>query len=83
MRTWFSPAVCVETEIPGCSYAVTSVEKAAELLLAWPEADRGPAWRAAVAACAAAIAGDMTPAEARAAFLEAARAAGRLLMPAA
>jgi hypothetical protein len=83
MRTWFSPAVCVETEIPGCSYAVTSVEKAAELLLAWPEADRGPAWRAAVEACAAAIAGRKTPSAARAAFVEAVRAAERLLIPAA
>jgi hypothetical protein len=80
-RTWFSPAVCVESEVPGLSHAVTSVEKAAELLLEWPQAARGPEWRRAVAACAAAVKGKLPAGEARIAFLAAARAAERLLSP--
>lgn len=76
-RTWFSPPVCVETERPGVSYAVTSVERAAELLLEWPE--RGPEWRRAVEACAAAMKGERPASDARSAFIDAARAADRLL----
>lgn len=76
-RTWFYPAVCVETEKPGQSYAVTSVEMAAQLLLGWPE--RGPEWREAVEACAAAMNGTRPVSEARSAFIAAARAADRLL----
>lgn len=76
-RTWFSPAVIVESERPGQSFAVTSVEKAAELLLEWSE--RGPEWRLAVEACAAAIKGEGAASAARAAFIDAAKAADRLL----
>jgi hypothetical protein len=78
-RTWFSPAVRIESEVPGLSHAVTSVETAAELLLAWPEGARGPEWRRAVEACAAAIEGTLPAGGARGAFLAAARAAERLL----
>lgn len=77
MRTWFHPPVHVESVRPGVSYAVTSVEKAAELLLEWPE--RGPEWREAVAACAAAMKGKKSPSDARQAFLNAAIAADRLV----
>lgn len=76
-RTWFSPAVTVETEQPGQCYAVTSVEKAAELLLDWP--NEGPEWRRAVEACTAARQGEEPASAARSAFLAAARAAGRLI----
>jgi hypothetical protein len=78
-RTWFSPPVCVESERPGVAYAVTSAERAAALLQEWPE--RGPEWRRAVKACAAAIAGTKPAVDARSAFLAAARAADRLLNP--
>jgi glycine/D-amino acid oxidase-like deaminating enzyme len=76
-RHWFGPAVSVETAKPGQPCAVNSVEKAAEQLFAWP--DRGPEWRKAVDSCADALTGHLSPAQVRAAFLVAARAAGRLI----
>jgi hypothetical protein len=76
-RHWFSPAVSVETAKPGQPCAVNSVEKAAEQLFAWP--DRGPEWREAVDSCADALTGQISVAQVRAAFLVAARAAGRLI----
>ncbi|CAN7620599.1 DUF982 domain-containing protein [Bosea sp. LjRoot237] len=76
-RHRFSPAVSVETARHGKCCAVNSVEKAAEQLLEWPE--HGPEWRQAIAACADAMTGEMSAAEARSAFLDAAKAAGRLL----
>lgn len=76
-RRWFSPAVFVESERPGQSYAVTSVEMAAAMLREWPV--RGRAWRNAVEICAAASKGAATPDQARRAFAAAARGAGRLL----
>ncbi len=76
-RTWFSPAVFVESDRPGQSYAVTSLEMAAAMLREWPV--RGRAWRKAVEVCAAASKGAATADEARRAFAAAAKAAGRLL----
>jgi hypothetical protein len=75
-RHRFSPAVSVETN-PGQPCAVNSVEKAAEQLFAWP--DRGPEWREAVDSCADALTGRISVARVRAAFLAAAKAAGRLI----
>jgi len=76
-RHGFSPAVSVETAKAGRSCAVNSVEKAAEQLLEWPE--HGPEWRKAVAACADAMTGQGSAVDTRTAFIDAARAAGRLL----
>lgn len=76
-RTWFNPAVTIETERPGQCYAVTSVERAAELLLDWP--NDGPEWRRAVEVCTAALQGEEPASAARSAFLAAAKAAGRLI----
>jgi hypothetical protein len=75
---WFSPPVYVEIDSDGHSYAVTSVEKAAELLSAWPE--RSNEWEEAFRACAAAIHGKATADEARIAFERAAAAANRLIL---
>ncbi|WID98412.1 DUF982 domain-containing protein [Bosea vestrisii] len=75
---WFSSAVYVETDRAGTSCAVTSVEKAAELLMVWPE--RGNEWEEAFRACAAAIHGKGTAVEARSAFEKAAAAANRLIL---
>jgi hypothetical protein len=77
VRTWFHPPVSVEMDRAGRSFAVNSVERAAEMLLQWPE--HGPEWRRAVAACAAALKGKRPVAEARSAFLDAAKAADRLI----
>jgi len=54
---------------------ISSVERAAEQLLAWEK--HGPKWRAAVAACTAALKGDGTVDEAGVAFLDAAKESGR------
>lgn len=75
---WFSSPVYVETDRAGCSYAVTSVEKAAELLMAWPE--RSNEWEEAFRACAAAVHGKKSADEARIAFEKAAAAANRLIL---
>lgn len=72
----FNPAIRVEPGRPGRSCIVTTVEQAAELLLAWPP--HGPEWRQALKACAEAIEGKRAPSEARSAFLAAAKAADRL-----
>lgn len=76
-RHWFAPAVSIETKRPGQSCAVNSVELAAEQLLEWPE--HGPEWFKAVAACADALTGEMSASKARSAFVDAARAADRLI----
>jgi hypothetical protein len=76
-RHWFNPAVSVETAKIGQACAVNSVEKAAEQLFDWP--DRGPEWYRAVDCCADALMNRISVAEVRRAFLEAARAAGRLV----
>ena len=76
-RVWFKPPVTVMTEKPGLSIAISSVERAAEQLLKWPE--RGPNWHAAAAACMAALNGTGPPEQARSAFVEAARESGMLL----
>lgn len=76
---WFAPPVTVETDKAGVSYAVTSVEKAAEFLMSWRDDDPGPAWRLAAAVCMRAMSGEATPAEARAAFEAAAKEVGKLL----
>jgi hypothetical protein len=77
-RHWFDPAVTVESAQPGVSYAVSSVEQAADQLLEWPE-HHGPEWREAAAACADALAEVGSADEARAAFIAAAKAADRLI----
>jgi len=78
-RHWFGPAVCVETAKTGQPCAVNTVEKAAEHLFAW--SDRGPEWHTAVDCCAEALTGRMPVAQVRAAFVDAARVAGRLVDP--
>lgn len=70
-RHWFEPPVSVRSEKPGVTIIISSVERAAEQLLTW--SDRGSKWRAAAAACMAALNGTGTPSEARAAFVEAAK----------
>lgn len=76
-RLWFSPPVHVSSEKPGMTIVISSVERAAEQLLAW--GDHGPKWRAAVAACTAALKGEGTVDEVREAFLDAAKESGRWL----
>jgi agmatine/peptidylarginine deiminase len=77
-RHWFNPAVYVESNGAGRFYAVTSAEKAAELLMAWPE--RSNEWEEAFRACAAAVHGKRSADEARIAFERAAAAANRLIL---
>ncbi|WP_436149938.1 DUF982 domain-containing protein [Bosea sp. LjRoot90] len=76
-RHWFSPPVAIETSRPGQFLAVTSVEQAARQLLQWPA--HGPEWRGAVSACAEALSGKKPASDARSAFVEAAKAADRLI----
>ncbi|WP_126116412.1 MULTISPECIES: DUF982 domain-containing protein [unclassified Bosea (in: a-proteobacteria)] len=78
---WFGPAVRVETANPGQPSIVNSVEKAAEQLFGWSV--RGPEWHRAVDCCAEALTGHMPAAQVRAAFIDAAVAAGRLVDPSA
>lgn len=76
-RLWFDPPVSVEGEFPSVVIAVSSVERAAELLLSWGE--QGPKWRAAVQVCMDAISGAGTAIQARDAFVAAAEEAGKLI----
>lgn len=78
-RIWFQPPVKVATSSPGLTVQVRSVERAANALLDWPEADRGPKWQLAAAVCMSALKGEASPEEARAAFEEAARESGKLI----
>jgi hypothetical protein len=55
---------------------VKSVRGASEVMIDWPHARRGPQYHATVDALEAALAGKMSAAEARAAFLAFARHAG-------
>lgn len=75
---WFSPAVDVETDDAGRFYAITSVEKAHELLMVWSERDAD--WDEAFRTCAAALHGKKSADEARIAFERAAAAANRLIL---
>lgn len=77
---WFNPAVIIQADKPGTSYAVINVEKAGECLLAWKASGAGPKWVDAVRACMAAIKGDGTADDAREAFEEAAQECGRLIV---
>lgn len=77
-RHWFNPAVYVESSGAGRFHAVTSSERAAELLMAWPE--RSNEWEEAFRACAAAVHGKRSADEARIAFERAAAAANRLIL---
>lgn len=74
---WFHPPVRVELDRVGHSFAVSSVEKATELLLKWSRDTEER--RLALATCAAAIKGEVDPDAARAAFEAAAKADGRLM----
>lgn len=76
-RLWFDPPVSVMSARPGVVVAVSSVERASELLLSWRE--HGPKWRAAVQASMDAISGAGTAGQAREAFIAAAAEAGRLV----
>ncbi len=76
---WFDPPVYVETDKVGRSFAVSNVEKAAEMLLSWRDDSDRKEWRFAVAACMAALKDEVAAVEARDAFEAAARAARRLL----
>lgn len=76
---WFSPPVNIVTDKAGVSYAVTSVERAAEFLLGWRDRGEAPEWRLAIATCMAAIRGEVEVEQARAAFEAEAQAGGRLL----
>lgn len=76
-RLWFYPPVSVTTDKPGLTIGVSSVERAAEQLLAWEA--RGPKWRSAVSACMDALSGKGTPDQARAAFVDAAKESGMWL----
>ncbi|WP_082613880.1 DUF982 domain-containing protein [Bosea sp. Root483D1] len=71
----FSPPVRIGPTRDGRLHAVKSVQKAAQLLFAWPP--HGPEWRVALKACAEAIDGQKPPSEARDAFLAAAKAANK------
>lgn len=80
----FHPPVLLQTDRPGQSFAVSNVEKAAELLLEWHR--RELSWRAAVVACMTAMRPDLPNEQAelaanraRAAFAKAARDAGILI----
>ncbi|MGX1786106.1 DUF982 domain-containing protein [Bosea sp. NPDC055332] len=77
-RHWFNPAVYVEADRAGRLYAVTSAEKAVELLVDWPE--RSAEWEEAFRTCAEVIGGKKTTDEARIAFEKAAAAANRLIL---
>lgn len=75
-RLWFDPPVSVEGDRPSLIIVISTVERAAEVLLNWGE--RGPKWRAAVQACMDAMSGAGTADKAREAFIEAAEENGRL-----
>ncbi|MDX8529127.1 DUF982 domain-containing protein [Mesorhizobium sp. MSK_1335] len=81
MRThgtlWFAPPVAVKASHRDVRYEVNNVQAAAENLLEWPK--RGGTWNGAVRVCLAALAGDLTPDDARAAFEAAAKEQGLLL----
>ena len=75
---WLWPEVVVETRKPGVCYAVTSVERAADLLLEWN--DQTPNWQAAVLIVMSCLEGGKSPMDVRAAFEAAARANGKLIV---
>lgn len=75
---WFTPAVKVETGIRGRGYAVTNVQRAAELLLSWRHV-AGPKWKIAVRICTRCLDGEIPANEVREPFRDAAREAGKLL----
>jgi hypothetical protein len=74
---WFSRPVSVRTERPGVTYNVNNVEDAAEQLVKWTKC--GPKWNKAVRVCLAALAGELTPEDARIAFKAAANEEGMLV----
>lgn len=76
-RQWFHPPVTVQTNSPGLTIAISSVERAAEQLLTWQK--RGPLWHVAVATCMNALNGIATADEVRTAFVHAARESDMLL----
>lgn len=76
-RLRFHPPVSVRTDKPGLTISISSVERAAEQLLAWQE--RGPKWHAAASACMDALSGKSPAAQARAAFVDAAKESGMWL----
>ncbi|MFC3320826.1 MULTISPECIES: DUF982 domain-containing protein [Mesorhizobium] len=73
----FSPPVVINTSTPGIRYECSSVEDAADQLLQWTK--HGPRWNEAVRVCLSALAGELTPADARIAFKAAAREEGLLV----
>lgn len=76
---WFTPPVYVQSTQVGDRYAVTSVERAAEFLLAWRERSDEEAWRSGIATCMASLRGEVPAADARKAFETAARECGKLV----
>lgn len=78
-RIWFQPPVKVETGKPGLSVVVSSVERAAKVLLDWPETAHGPKCQVAAVVLMRALKGEASPDEARAAFEKAARESGTLI----
>jgi Protein of unknown function (DUF982) len=72
---WFSPVVPVRGA-NGMTHNVSNVQAAAEVLLQWPK--RGPKWALAMRACMGALAGEVTPQEARRVFRLAAKEEGML-----
>lgn len=73
----FQPSVTVLIGIGGLFDRVSSVERAADVLLTWPQ--HGIAWNAAVDMCRRAMEGAATAGQARRAFVEAALAKGNLV----
>ncbi|MGX5845013.1 DUF982 domain-containing protein [Mesorhizobium sp. ArgA1] len=76
-RHEFSPSIAIRTSIPGVRHECSSVEDAADQLLQWTR--HGPKWNKAVCVCLAAMAGELTPEDARIAFKAAAREEGLLV----
>jgi len=78
MPTFFDTPVTITTAEKRQTLVITSLEGAAEQLIAWKGkgAADNPQWRAAITSCAAAIAGRSSPALARSTFIAAAEMAG-------
>lgn len=73
---YFDVPVTIQGDGPGSSRVVTDAVKAAETLLErWPDAERGPAYRAALKACMDVMEGRKQVASARCAFVKAAKSA--------
>lgn len=75
---WWQPPVTVKTARPGKLHVVSSAAAGLDQLREWNRR-QSPLWRKAFELCVAAMDGKVSPDEARAAFLAAAKATKNLV----